>query len=110
MTKPAISVCAENIDRENGRGAVVYEIAYPDGSFSYMRQEFRKGGSGKDETGMWWGWDGEYPLTLTPSFLCEDWHAPNDDKPTEGWKVRVHLFLRGGAIQLCADSTVDVKP
>jgi len=50
-----------------------------------------------------WGWDGdlEHP-TLTPSFLCT--YSGSRDPLTRG--IRLHLFLRGGKIDLCGDSTV----
>lgn len=82
-------------------GAVYYEITYDDGSTSWMMQPFARGPA---RTQDWpdgrrynvWGWDGnrEAP-SLNPSFLCE-----------EPPRVRVHLFLRAGKIDLCGDSTV----
>lgn len=65
-------------------------------------QYFARGGSFKDpppNSTIVWGRDGnrEAP-TLQPSFLC-DWSPI----------ARIHLFPRGGKIELCGDSTVVVE-
>lgn len=85
-------------------GAVYYQVGgdVPKGACTWMRQPFRRGESvGNEENGglgIIWGWDGNRDApTLTPSFFAED------------GVVRVHLFLRAGKIELCADSTVEVK-
>ena len=88
-------------------GQVVYEIAYPNGRFSYMAQPFARGAAHTQVEGRSvWAWDGNWEApTLSPSFLCIE-----GDPTLEGLNaqpVRVHLFLNAGKIQLCSDSTVE---
>lgn len=96
-TEPVIRIA--QIGQEADHGAVLYEIEYEDGTYSFMRQPFRRGAAGQDGNGRWWGWDGTSPITLTPSFVCED----------KRHGVRVHLWLKQGRIELCGDSTVRLK-
>lgn len=81
---------------DNSHGHVSYILHYDDGRVSFMRQPFRRGAYGD---GLW-GWDGREPITLSPSFACED-------KMTG---AKVHLFLRSALIDLCDDSNVEVEP
>ncbi len=85
--------------RGTDAGFIVYEIAYADGTFSYMVQPFSRGGAKVDGFDKAWEWDGNRDApTLSPSYVCEDRMT----------KARVHLFLRAGKIELCSDSTVRV--
>jgi hypothetical protein len=74
-------------------GWVTYEL-HDGARYSYMKQSFRLGEAGLVDGRHVWGWDGIEPLTLTPSFRCQD-----GDR-------HAHLFLTRGQIQLCPDSTV----
>lgn len=89
--------------------------AHPVQVHHYEFQRFRRGGFGhrkdatpeqiaRDEANVW-GWAGDDPPTLSPSFLALD---------AKGGKVlrpyRAHLFLRAGRIDLCGDSTVTLEP
>lgn len=87
-------------------------LAHPEREHHYERQAFRLGTFGhrlnatpeeiqKNQANVW-GWDGnrEAP-TLTPSFL-------GDRREHAGYLI--HLFLTGGRIQLCSDSTLVVDP
>ena len=79
-------------------GAVVYELAHPDGIFDYMQQPFARGARRYVNGAHVWGWDGnEEAPTLDPSFVSVLSRARNS---------RVHLFLRGGKVDLLGDSTV----
>ena len=84
--------------RGDSAGLVWYEITYPDDrGNSYMLHPFALGRAKVEGFANSWDWDGNRDApTLSPSYVCED----------KTYGVRVHLFLRAGKIELCADSTV----
>lgn len=106
-------------DAEGTDGSVLYLIlspcterpcthicaTHPEMDHHYELQRFRRGDFGhrrnatpeaiaKDEANVW-GWDGNDPPTILPSFLAKT------DRP-----YIMHSHLRAGKIDLCADSTV----
>lgn len=122
MTAYEVQVDHINFARHDGRGedgAVWYCILgepnervvcplHPLRSHHYERQPFRLGAHGfrldaterekAEDTANVWGWDGNQSApTVTPSFLAVA------DRP-----YRMHSFLRGGRLELCGDSTVQL--
>lgn len=88
-----IRVVSTHIEPDRRSGNVMYEL-HDGEAFRYMRQPFRLGPSVREGDRLFWSWDGTEPITLTPSFRCDN------------GREHVHLFLVRGAIQLCSDSTV----
>ena len=85
-------------------GLVWYEVLHDDGPPSFMTQRFSRSGEGRTRGGelIWAAMGDDDSLTLTPSFMCRFPYGPGEIQR----EVVVHLFLRGGKIELCGDSTV----
>ena len=88
----------------NADGLVRYEVLTTWGSIdgqertTYLQQLFSKDGikPGKDDSHNVWQWDGNRANpTITPSFLWPD--------------GRLHLFVRGGKLDILGDTTIDCK-
>lgn len=80
-------------------GMVWYEVTLPSADFVHFVQRFQRGAAGRDvDYGLFWGWDGTTPLTLTgvPGKDSFDAIVPG--------VCRLHLTLTNGKITLHGDS------
>ena len=86
-------------------GRILYDLAVDGLSGTLeMSQPFRRGPNPGRVAGMnVWGWDGDRERpSLTPSYVC----TLEGSTELELRPIRVHLYMRGGRIDLLSDSTV----